>query len=172
MLREWAKNCPCGGDREGKLRPEDRMLRFFQACVFCWGFRNIWKPTGRTICIHTWEERMTAQNPRELSNHPAITCMLLETNPNSFWLLWAELLREHHHLVSLTQEVIRGKGLCGQAQCLLFGLVSMLSLLSLSPFALETLYSCLNSLLTGPPRDHLKVRPPSKQSFVVMDTPS
>lgn len=154
-------------------QPEDRMLRFLQARMFCWGFKNIGKPTGRMIRIYTWAEGMTAQNPRELSNQPAITGVLLETNPNSFWLLWAEFLREHHHLVSITREMVTGRGLCGQAQCLSFGLVSMLSLLSFSPFTLEKPYSCLNSLLAVPPHIHLKISgTPSKQSLILICAPT
>lgn len=76
-----------------------------------------------------------AQNPWELSHHSAVTRMLLETKPNGFWLLWAELLREHHHLVSITQERwSQGRDPAGAAQIsALWGLGFMRLLPRLSP---------------------------------------
>lgn len=89
---------------------------------------------------------MTAQNPRELSHQSAVTRMLLETKPNGFWLLWAELLRAHHHLVSMTQgRWSQGRDPAGTAQisALWFGVYAASSPQPFSAYSPEE-RSCLN----------------------------
>lgn len=86
------------------------------------------------------------QNPRELSHQSAVTRMLLETKPNGFWLLWAELLRAHHHLVSMTQgRWSQGRDPAGTAQisALWFGVYAASSPQPFSAYSPEE-RSCLN----------------------------